>query len=193
MAELLPPHYNDIIEIPEYTVGGFMYLLIRETQNLPSYSDVCNTQPPNYDICIQHQQPLHIQPHTQPQPQPQPQPPTQTHTQTQPGSKLCQKCWLCIYNPVEPRCCHCYFLFSFCQCFFSNYSRTTDCNGDPCMLYDQEVCYPVSTQQQFCSDVCCPLRCLVCLPCLGATFAKCQWNIVGDLIHCTKGEDYCCY
>jgi hypothetical protein len=181
MTELPPPNYNDIIELPEYTVGVCSNP-IRETQNPPSYNDVYNTQLPTYndvnDVIIY-----------QPQPQPQPQP----QSQPQPDLKCYKKCLLCFYNPLEPSCCHCYYLFGFCQCFFSNYNKTTNCPGDPCIWYDQEVCYPVSTQQQFCSDVCCPLRCLICLPCLGATFVKCQWNIVGDLIHCTKGIDYCCY
>ena len=192
MSELLPPHYYDIIELPEYTVGGICSNPIRETQNPPSYNDVYNTQLPTYndvnDVIIY--QP-HPQPQTQPQTQPHPQPQTQPHPH--PGTKFCEKCWLCIYNPLEPSCCHCFCLFSFCQCFFGNYNKITNCPGDPCIMYDQEVCYPVSTQQQFCSDMCCPLRCIVCLPCLGATFAKCQWNIVGDLLHCTKGIDYCCY
>jgi len=194
MAELLPPHYNDIIEIPEYTVG-VRSEPIRGTQNPPSYNDVYNTQLPTYnDICIQHQQqPLHI--HLQPQPL-QSNSITSISTQVSApnlGSKFCKECWFCIYNPHEPSCCHCFCLYAFCQCFFGNYNKITNCPGDPCVWYDQEVCYPVSTQQQFCSDVCCPLRCLICLPCLGATFVKCQWNIVGDLIHCTKGIDYCCY
>ena len=188
MSELPPPHYDDI-EVPENTIGGICSNPIRYTQNLPQYSDVCNTQPPTYNDVIYIQQPIHLQlqPHTQPQP------PTQTQHGSKCCEKCCEKCWLCIYNPLEPSCCHCYCLFGFCQCFFSNYNKTTNCPSDPCIWYDQEVCYPVSTQQQFCSDVCCPLRCLICLPCLGATFVKCQWNIVGDLIHCTKGIDYCCY
>ena len=190
MSEFPPPHYDDVVEEPIVTIGVCSNP-IRETQNLPQYSYVCNPigEPPPYSNVIIHQ------PHPQPHPQPQPQ--TQPPTQTQPGSKCCEKCcekcWFCIYNPLEPSCCHCYCCFSFCQCFFGNYNKITNCPGDPCILYDQDVCYPVSTQQQFCSDMCCPLRCLICLPCLGATFVKCQWNIVGDLLHCTKGIDYCCY